>query len=78
LTADNSKHVRYVYLQGSEELIAKRLAERRGHFMPSSLLRSQFEALEPPQDAIRVDIEASPVVVAETIMHALKLRGIAS
>lgn len=77
LTADNSKHVRYVYLQGSEELIAKRLAKRRGHFMPPSLLRSQFEALEPPQDTIRVDITASPAIIAETIMHALKLEGIA-
>ncbi|WP_372446472.1 gluconokinase [Streptomyces spirodelae] len=37
----------FVHLDGSYELIAARLARRRGHFMPPSLLRSQFEALEP-------------------------------
>jgi gluconokinase len=41
-------NVRLVYLDGSRELIAKRLAARRGHFMPASLLDSQFAALEPP------------------------------
>ena len=40
--------VRLVYLKGSRELIAQRLAARRGHFMPVSLLDSQFATLEPP------------------------------
>jgi gluconokinase len=40
--------VRLVYLDGSPELIARRIAARRGHFMPPSLLESQFAALEPP------------------------------
>lgn len=40
--------VRLVYLDGSRRLIAARLAARRGHFMPASLLDSQFAALEPP------------------------------
>jgi gluconokinase len=76
LTADNAHYVRYVYLQGSEELIGQRLADRRGHFMPPSLLRSQFDVLEPPQDAIRVDITPAPSIVAEAIIRALKLHGI--
>ena len=75
LTADNADFVRYVYLRGSEELIAKRLAERKGHFMPAGLLRSQFDALEPPDDAIRVDITPTPDVIAETILCTLKLEG---
>jgi gluconokinase len=41
-------NVRLVYLEGPAELIAERLAGRRGHFMPPSLLDSQFAALEPP------------------------------
>ena len=45
--------VRYVCLRGSEELIRRRLTERKGHFMPPGLLLSQFEALEPPADAPR-------------------------
>ena len=38
------------------ERIAERLARRQGHFMPSELLRSQFDALEEPEDALVVDI----------------------
>jgi gluconokinase len=40
--------VRLVYLDGPRELIAGRLAARRGHFMPANPLDSQFAALEPP------------------------------
>jgi gluconokinase len=58
--------VRFVYLFGSLELIQQRLASRTGHFMNPALLASQFEALEPPEDAIRVDIGQSvPAIVAE-------------
>jgi gluconokinase len=39
----------FLHLDGSEELIAQRLEERKGHFMPRSLLRSQFATLEPLQ-----------------------------
>ena len=38
----------FVFLDGSKETIAARLADRRGHFMPPSLLASQFATLEPP------------------------------
>jgi carbohydrate kinase (thermoresistant glucokinase family) len=40
--------VRLVYLDGPRELVAGRLASRQDHFMPTSLLDSQFAALEPP------------------------------
>ena len=40
--------VRLVYLKGKEELIARRISTRHEHFMPQSLLHSQFEALEEP------------------------------
>lgn len=52
--------VRYVYLQGSEELIRQRLANRTGHFMNPNLLHSQFQILEPPAEAILIDV-APPV-----------------
>ena len=51
---------RIAYLHGSLELLGKRAAERKHRFMPASLLRSQFEALEPPRGAIEVDV-AQPV-----------------
>ena len=52
-------NVRLVFLEGTQDLIAARLANRRGHFMPPSLLASQFAALQPPtpdEQAIVLDI----------------------
>ena len=43
--------VRIVFLNGTQELIAGRLAARKGHFMPPGLLASQFKTLEPPDTA---------------------------
>lgn len=40
--------IRIVYLDGSKELIGKRMAARKNHFMPPSLLDSQFKTLEAP------------------------------
>lgn len=51
--------LRFIYLKGSRECIAKRLAGRTGHFMSPELLDSQFAILEEPQDAITVDIAQS-------------------
>jgi gluconokinase len=63
----------YVYLVGSEELIRQRLAQREGHFMDPALLHSQFETLEPPEEALRVDIASSPEGIAAVIRHKLGL-----
>lgn len=63
--------VRYVYLHGSEELIRERLAARTGHFMNPALLHSQFETLEPPDDAVRVDISGTPESIADEIRRRL-------
>jgi gluconokinase len=65
--------VRYVYLSGSEELIRRRLAGRTGHFMNPALLHSQFETLEPPEGAVRVDVTASPEAIAADIRLKLGL-----
>jgi carbohydrate kinase (thermoresistant glucokinase family) len=54
------REVRLVYLAGSRELIGRRMARRRGHFMPPSLLDSQFETLEPPgpeENAITLSVD---------------------
>src|SRR5438874_12680758 len=56
--------IRYVHLRGSEDLIRQRLAARKSHFMNPTLLHSQFETLEPPTDALQVDITSSPQVIA--------------
>lgn len=63
--------VYWVFLEGSYELIKKRLEERKTHFMPPKLLRSQFETLEEPGDCIKVDISKSPDEIVERIMAPL-------
>lgn len=65
--------VHYVYLHGTEELLAQRLAARKGHFMNPGLLRSQFEALEPPVDAVRVDVTPTPEEIVVEIRRKLSL-----
>jgi hypothetical protein len=58
---------------GPPVVIQKRLASRTGHFMNPVLLPSQFEMLEPPEDAIRVDLTGTPEEIASEIRHRLGL-----
>jgi gluconokinase len=67
------KVVKFVYLVGSEELIRQRVSARTGHFMNPALLHSQFETLEPPEGAVRVDVGASPESIAANIRVKLGL-----
>lgn len=69
--------VKFVYLAGSKEVIASRLTARHGHFMPPSLLESQFADLQEPtadEPAIRVDVGPSPSTIAQTIIQTLGLK----
>jgi gluconokinase len=57
--------VRVVWLQAEYEVIERWLTERHGHYMNPALLRSQFETLEPPRDAVSIDTNKDvPEVVA--------------
>ena len=62
---------RFVHLRGGIELIRSRLAERKHRYMPASLLDSQFATLEPPADAIEVDIRNDPHQCLEAIATRL-------
>jgi gluconokinase len=73
LEDDRSDLVKFVYLKGSFELIQQRLKERHGHFMNPDLLRSQFDDLEPPGDAIVVNIEQSAAESVQQIEASLQL-----
>jgi len=64
--------IRFVYLKGDYETIHRRIAGRRDHYMPSSLLGSQFETLEEPVDAIVVPVELSPADAVLEIVRALE------
>ena len=68
------KDVRLIYLKGDEALIARRFATRHEHFMPLSLLHSQFEALEEPTEnehPIVVSIEPPPREIVSQILSRL-------
>ncbi len=69
----DSANIRLVFLEGSEELIARRLAARHGHFMNPALLHSQFETLQPPAHAVRVDVTPPPDEIAREICQKLGL-----
>jgi gluconokinase len=62
---------RFVHLRGSIDLIRARLEERRHRYMPASLLESQFATLEPPHDAIEVDISEDAPQCVEAIAARL-------
>jgi gluconate kinase len=66
-----NEKVKFVYLQGSYELIKQRLINRQGHFMSSELLIEQFSTLEEPIDAISIDISNRPEQIVKIIQNAL-------
>jgi gluconokinase len=65
--------VTFVHLSGSRELIASRMAARTGHYMPTSLLDSQFAALEPPSpdEALTIDIDQPLSTLVDAILSQI-------
>ncbi|GAA12874.1 gluconokinase [Gordonia alkanivorans NBRC 16433] len=66
--------VLFAHLAGSVEVIARRQASRPGHFMPTALLRSQFETLEPLTSAERgltVDVDQSVDAIVDELVASL-------
>lgn len=61
-------YVRSVLLTGRYELIAERLANRLGHFMPADLLRSQFETLETTHTGLTLDVSKKATELVDEIM----------
>jgi gluconokinase len=73
--------VRIIYLKGTQELIASRLAQRKGHFMPPGLLASQFKTLEPPgpdENPVTVSIDAPVETIVDDIVRQLGLSAAGS
>ena len=63
--------VRFVHLTGDPALLRRRLEQRRGHYMPASLLDSQLATLEPPAGAIAVDVAGTPEAIVAAIRRVL-------
>jgi gluconokinase len=70
--AQGIDHFITVYLDGDFALINERMKSRRHRYMPAALLESQFAALEPPADAIRVDVAADPSSCVALIRRRLQ------
>ncbi|MDQ0559648.1 gluconokinase [Rhizobium mesoamericanum] len=70
----------FVYLSGSKELLTKRMGERKGHFMPLSLLESQLATLEVPTGepgVVTVDIDDTIEEISKKALRDLKSLGVA-
>jgi len=65
----------WVFLQGSFELIKKRMEERKDHFMPANLLSSQFDALQIPENCMTIDISNSPDKIVEMIISQIDIKS---
>jgi gluconokinase len=74
LRAAGDPDARFVYLAGSRALLAERMARRRGHFMPPSLLESQLATLEEPGPDERAwvcDVSETPhAIVGDLVRRA--------
>jgi gluconokinase len=64
--------VRIVYLKGSFDLIFERMQKRPGHYFKAGMLRSQFDALEEPEDAIPAGIDRPVAEIADGILADLE------
>ncbi|SDM87028.1 gluconokinase [Streptomyces wuyuanensis] len=67
--------VEFLHLTGDRALIERRMTERKGHFMPTALLDSQFATLQPLQDdeaGVAVDVSGSPQEITERAVAALR------
>ena len=62
---------RIVYLNAPKAVIAERVAQRKHKYMPASLLDSQFATLEPPSDAINIDVSGNPEDSVDAIVKTL-------
>ena len=70
---EENNEVLIVYLKGSYELIWSRISARRDHYMKPQMLKSQFEALEEPTDALTVDISMTvDEIVQQIVQHIEK------
>ena len=68
-----NEDIRFVYLQGTVELIEARMKERKDHYMKPDMLASQFAILEEPNDALTVDVSKTPKKIVALIRKEWKL-----
>jgi gluconokinase len=67
-----NEEVRFVYLKGSFDLIWSRISQRKDHYMKPQMLRSQFDALEEPRNALIFDVSLSVEEIVERVAGHLE------
>jgi len=67
------KEAVFIFLHGSPELLADRINQRSGHYMPPGLLQSQLETLEVPTNVLALNVVESPQTLVEQIMARFNL-----
>lgn len=71
LSQSIEQNLTWVYLQGSYGLIADRMKNRKGHFMNVRMLKSQFETLQEPNNAMTINVANSPEIIVGEIKSQL-------
>lgn len=71
LSLESSSKINWVYLAGTKKVIKARMDNRKGHYMSSKLLNSQFADLEVPEYGIHVDISQTPDMLIKEIITKL-------
>jgi carbohydrate kinase (thermoresistant glucokinase family) len=66
------KKITWIYLEGDEKTLRKRIEHRKGHFMPEELLLSQLKTLEKPSNAYTFSIKKNPKTIVDEIMNTLQ------
>jgi len=70
---EDNYEVNFVYLRGDYEVISQRLKQRKNHYMAVSMLQSQFDDLEEPEEAIVIDINQKLEDIVDQILQNLDL-----
>ena len=68
LSAGIEENCKWIFLSGDYNTILSRLKNRTGHYMPPTLLQSQFDTLEIPANAIGIDIHNTPEEIIDNII----------
>ena len=72
IVSENLNNIKWIFLRGQFSLIKERMMHRQNHFMPNSLLQSQFDILEEPSDALKIDITQTKDFIIQKIIDYLK------
>ncbi|MBL4632057.1 MAG: gluconokinase [Paraglaciecola sp.] len=72
LVSTTTDKVQFIYLKGDQAILASRLRNRNAHFMPETLLKSQFDILQPPKDSVTVLLDKPAEDIVREILKEIE------